>query len=109
MKKYVNYISLFTLVLFLSSCDKSTEITESTVDPLIGVWVWTETTETSGTTSVTEVSSDTNTETLILNEDKSCSFTGITQGTRFQACAPVAWLFAGINYKSFSKRRAIRD
>ena len=36
MKKIINYLSVFTLVLFLSNCDKSS--TESTVDPLVGVW-----------------------------------------------------------------------
>ncbi len=77
MRKYINYLSLLTLSLFLSNCDKSS--TESTVDPLVGVWEWTSTTMTDGTSTYTETSSTGDTETVIMNQDGTCSFT-VTSG-----------------------------
>ena len=78
MKKIINYLSVFTLVLFLSNCDKSS--TESTVDPLVGIWEQTEMTMTMGTTVVTTVSDDDNNQTMIFNEDGTFSYTGEIDG-----------------------------
>ena len=78
MKKIINYLSVFTLVLFLSNCDKSS--TESTVDPLVGIWEQTEMTMTMGTTVVTTVSDDDNNQTTIFNEDGTFSYTGKSDG-----------------------------
>ena len=78
MKKIINYLSVFTLVLFLSNCDKSS--TESTVDPLVGVWTWTSTTMTDGTSTYTETPSTGNTETVIMNQDGTSSFTFTSDG-----------------------------
>ena len=78
MEKIINYLSVFTLVLFLSNCDKSS--TESTVDPLVGIWEQTEMTMTMGTTVVTTVSDDDNNQTMIFNEDGTFSYTGEIDG-----------------------------
>ena len=78
MKKIINYLSVFTLVLFLSNCDKSS--TESTVDPLVGIWEQTEMTMTMGTTVVTVVPDDDNNQTMIFNEDGTFSYTGEIDG-----------------------------
>ena len=78
MKKIINYLSVFTLVLFLSNCDKSS--TESTVDPLVGIWERTELTMTMGSTVVSMVSDDDNNQTMIFNEDGTYSYTGEIDG-----------------------------
>ena len=78
MKKIINYLSVFTLVLFLSNCDKSS--TESTVDPLVGIWEQTEMTMTMGTTVATTVPDDDNNQTMIFNEDGTYSYTGEIDG-----------------------------
>tara|TARA_B110000467_G_C18173360_1_gene396441 strand:+ start:108 stop:539 length:432 start_codon:yes stop_codon:yes gene_type:complete len=75
MKKYINYIGLLTLIVFFTNCDDKSS-TESTVDPLVGVWVWTSTTMTDGIETISESPSTGNTETIILNEDGSCSYIG---------------------------------
>ena len=78
MKKIIKYLSVFTLVLFLSNCDKSS--TESTVDPLVGIWEQTEMTMTMGTTVVSTVPDDDNNQTMIFNEDGTFSYTGEIDG-----------------------------
>ena len=79
MKKIINYLSVFTLVLFLSNCDKSS--TESTsVHELVGIWEQTEMTMTIGTTVVTVVPDDDNNQTMIFNEDGTFSYTGEFEG-----------------------------
>ena len=78
MRKYINYLSLLTLTLFLSNCDKSS--TESTVDPLVGVWEWTSTTMTDGTSTYTETPSTGEYEKVIIYQDGTCSFIYIYDG-----------------------------
>ena len=72
MKKLINYLTVLTLVLFLSNCDKST--TESDVDPIFGEWEMTEiiTTENSQTTTYT---SDENYQiTMNIKQDNTFSY-----------------------------------
>ena len=84
MKIIINYLSVFTLVLFLSNCDKSS--TGSTVDPLVGTWKLTEIIDTSGTTVTTEVLDDDYILTVIFNEDGTYSYTTIiTSGTESES------------------------
>ena len=84
MKNIINYLSVLTLILFLSNCDKSpTESTESTVDPLVGVWTWVSTNMTDGSTTISENSSDDENEIVIMNEDNTMSTTGKTSGVSF--------------------------
>ena len=79
MKKIINYLSVFTLVLFLSNCDKSS--TESTsVHELVGIWEQTETTVTMGSSVTTVVPDDDNNQTMIFNEDGTFSYTGEIDG-----------------------------
>jgi len=78
LKKIISYLSVFTLVLFLSNCDKSP--TESTVDPLVGVWTWVSTSMTDGTTTLTDTPTTGSSETVIMNEDGTSSFTFTSDG-----------------------------
>ena len=79
MKKYINYIGLLTLIIFFTNCDDKSS-TQSTVHPLVGVWEWTSTTMTDGVTTITENPTTGNTETVIMNEDGTSSFTFTSNG-----------------------------
>ena len=62
---------LIFLSLFVFSCDNSTE---STIHPLVGGWVWIETTN----NEVTEVPSGLENETITFNEDETLVHTSVT-------------------------------
>ena len=78
MKKNINFLSVFLLVLFLGNCDKSS--TKSTVDPLVGTWESTEMSIVMGSTAMTIVSDDDNNQTMIFNEDGTFSYTSVSDG-----------------------------
>ena len=70
------------LSLFSISCEELDRLnpTESTVNPIIGVWEWTETILTTGSTSQTTLSDDDHTITYICGEDGTFSYQEIIEG-----------------------------
>ena len=66
MKKFINYLSVFTLVLFLSNCDNSTE--SESVHELVGQYVKIETILTIGSNVYNDYQDD-NPKTLIFSGD----------------------------------------
>ena len=66
MKKFINYFSVFTLVLFLSNCNNSTE--SESVHELVGEYVKIETILTIGSNVYNDVQDD-NPKTLIFSGD----------------------------------------
>jgi len=81
MKKYINLISLFTIIIFLTNCNNNSTGSTS-VNELVGTWKLTEIIETMGTTVTTEVLGDDLKVTVIFNEDGTYSYTSsYTSGT----------------------------
>ena len=79
MKKYINLISLFSIIILLSNCDNNGTESES-VHKLVGIWEQTETKMTVGTTVVSVLTDDDNNQTLIYSENNTFSYTGESDG-----------------------------
>tara|TARA_B100001971_G_C17936697_1_gene405515 strand:+ start:148 stop:555 length:408 start_codon:yes stop_codon:yes gene_type:complete len=80
MKKFINYLSVFTLVLFLSNCDNSTE--SESVHELVGQYVKIETILTIGSNVYNDYQDD-NPKTLIFSGDGTYTGTKEIDGSIF--------------------------
>ena len=80
MKKFINYLSVFTLVLFLSNCDNSTE--SESVHELVGQYVKIETILTIGSNVYNDYQDD-NAKTLIFSGDGTYTGTKEIDGSIF--------------------------